>query len=321
MRTAVVILNWNTRKFLHDWLPSLLESCRGRDAEVIVADSCSTDGSLQMLTEEFPEVRQIPLDRNYGFTGGYNRALAQVEAEFYVLINSDVEAGPDWLDALLAWMDSHPRCGICGPKLLSMGERNRFEYAGAAGGYLDFFGLPYCRGRVLGKTVEDRGQYDSPAPVSWVSGACLMVRSSVWKELGGLDDRFFAHMEEIDFCWRARAAGHEVWCVPQSFVFHLGGGTLPQKSPRKLFLNFRNNLLMLRGNLPAPRRFFLIPARMVFDGLVALGYLLSLRPSYTKAVFDAHCDYRRLRKSAPDRTRRINLLGCRLVAIEYLRLK
>lgn len=321
MRIAVVILNWNTRQYLHDWLPSLVESCRGRDAEVIVADNCSTDGSLELLSEEFPELRQIPLDANYGFTGGYNRALAQVDAEFFVLINSDIEVSPGWLDPLVSWMDTHPECGVCGPKLLSMSDRSRFEYAGAAGGYLDFFGFPYCRGRVLGKTETDCGQYDSPAAVSWVSGACLMVRSRVWKELGGLDERFFAHMEEIDFCWRARAAGHEVWCIPESFVFHLGGGTLPQKSPRKLFLNYRNNLLMLEGNLPARQKFFRIPARMVLDGLSALVYICALQPSYFKAVFDAHRDYRRLRRMPGGSKNRINLLQRRLLAIEYLKTK
>lgn len=321
MRIAVVILNWNTRQYLHDWLPSLVESCRGRDAEVIVADNCSTDGSLDLLTEEFPEVRQIPLDANYGFTGGYNRALSQVDAEFYVLINSDIEVSPGWLDPLVSWMDAHPGCGVCGPKLLSMSDRRRFEYAGAAGGHLDFFGFPYCRGRVLGRTETDCGQYDTPAAVSWVSGACLMVRSSVWKKLGGFDERFFAHMEEIDFCWRAQAAGHEVWCIPESFVFHLGGGTLPQKSPRKLFLNYRNNLLMLRGNLPARQRIFRIPARMALDSLSALVYICTLRTSYFKAVLDAHRDYRRLRRMPGGSKNKINLLQRRLLAIEYLKTK
>lgn len=318
MRTAVVILNWNTRDYLKKWIPALIESCEGRDAAVIVADSHSTDGSLEMLSEEFPQVRQIALSDNFGFTGGYNRALAQIEAEFFVLINSDIEVSPGWLDALLDWMDSHPECGVCGPKLLSMNQRDRFEYAGAAGGYLDFFGFPFCRGRVLSRTETDKGQYDSPAPVSWVSGACLMVRSSLWKELGGLDDRFFAHMEEIDFCWRARCLGSEIWNVPQSVVWHLGGGTLPQKSPEKLFLNFRNNLLMLDGNLPAASR-WLIPLRMVMDGAAAAMWLLTGRKKYFRAVVRAHDSFRELRRKN-EKGKKINMLSHKLIAIEYLKL-
>ena len=202
MKTAIVILNWNTKGYLQAFLPGLIASTEGMDAEVIVADSASTDGSLEMLFHEFPSVRQIRLDRNYGFTGGYNRALAQVEAEYFVLINSDIEVPEDWLKPLVAWMDTHPKCGACGPKLLSWHDRTRFEYAGAAGGLLDRYGYPFCRGRVMKKLEKDEGQYDTPADVFWVSGACLMVRSRLWKKLGGLDDRFFAHMEEIDLCCR-----------------------------------------------------------------------------------------------------------------------
>ena len=249
MKTAVVILNWNTKGYLQQFLPGLIASTEGMDAEVIVADSASTDGSLEMLYHEFPTVRQIRLDRNYGFTGGYNRALAQVEADYYVLINSDIEVPQDWLKPLVAWMDSHPKCGACGPKLLSWHDRTRFEYAGAAGGLLDRYGYPFCRGRVMKKVERDEGQYDTPADVFWVSGACLMVRSRLWKKLGGLDDRFFAHMEEIDLCWRLQLAGYRVTVVPASYVYHIGGGTLPNDSPAKLRFNYRNNLLLLENNL------------------------------------------------------------------------
>lgn len=318
MRTAVVILNWNTRDYLRKWLPSLLASCEGRDAAVIVADNHSTDGSIEMLSEEFPQIRRIALSENFGFTGGYNRALEQTEAEFYVLINSDVEVSQDWLDPLVKWMDSHPECGVCGPKILSMDNDGRFEYAGAAGGYLDFFGFPFCRGRALGATAVDRGQYDSPSRVSWVSGACLMVRSSLWKELGGLDERFFAHMEEIDFCWRAICAGHEVWNVPLSSVRHLGGGTLPQASPHKLYLNVRNNLLMLDGNLPSSRK-WLIPARILMDLAAAAFWFVTFRPGKGRAVIRAHRSFRELRKKNSGE-KKINLLSRRLLAIEYLKL-
>ena len=314
MKTAVVILNWNTKNYLQEFLPSLVASTEGLDAEVIVADNASTDGSLEMLSREFPAIRQIPLDRNYGFTGGYNRALTQVEAEYYVLINSDIEVPSGWLKPLVDWMDAHPKCGACGPKLLDWAKRDTFEYAGAAGGLLDRYGYPFCRGRALQVVEKDHGQYDAPTNVFWVSGACLMVRSRLWKRLGGLDDRFFAHMEEIDLCWRLQLAGQTVTVVPESFVYHVGGGTLPNESPFKLRLNYRNNLLLLENNLAktfraqgysvegalgkARRR---ILVRMLLDGASALTYLLSKKwPSY-KAVVAAHAEYWKLRrKPSPD---------------------
>ena len=314
MKTAVVILNWNTKGYLADFLPRLVASVAGMDAEVIVADNASTDGSLEMLYQEYPTVRQIALDQNYGFTGGYNRALAQVEADYYVLINSDIEVPEGWLQPLVAWMDAHPKCGACGPKLLDWFNRDTFEYAGAAGGYLDRYGYPFCRGRALQTVEKDHGQYDDPTDVFWISGACLMVRSKLWKRLGGLDDRFFAHMEEIDLCWRIQLAGYQVTSVPRSTVYHIGGGTLPNESPFKLRLNYRNNLLLLENNLAktfraqgysvdgalskARRR---ILARMLLDGASALVYLVTKKwPSY-KAVVKAHAEYWKLRrKPSPD---------------------
>ena len=314
MKTAVVILNWNTKDYLRKFLPGLIASTEGLDAEVIVADSASTDGSLDVLSREFPEIRQIPLDRNYGFTGGYNRALAQVDADYFVLINSDVEVTPGWLKPLVSWMDSHPKCGACGPKLLSWHDRDTFEYAGAAGGLLDRYGYPFCRGRVMQKVERDEGQYDSPADVFWISGACLMVRSRLWKRLGGLDDRFFAHMEEIDLCWRIQLAGYRVTVIPESSVYHIGGGTLPNESPVKLKLNFRNNLLLLENNLAktfraqgysvegalgkARRR---ILVRMLLDGASACTYLVTKKRASYKAVVRAHFEYWKLRrKPSPD---------------------
>ena len=301
MKTAVVILNYNTREYLRRFLPGLLESCRGLDAKVMVADNASSDSSASMLKEEFPDIPLIQLERNYGFTGGYNRALEGIEAEYYVLINSDIEVPRDWLKPLTDWMDSHPQCGACGPKLLSFNERDTFEYAGAAGGLVDRFGYPFCRGRILQKVEKDKGQYDSPANVLWCSGACLMVRSSVWKALGGLDQRFFAHMEEIDLCWRMQLRGWTVTVVPQSYVYHIGGGTLPNESPFKLRLNFRNNLLLLENNLPAtlgsrPRARIRILTRMVLDGCSALVYLFTGRWSFFRSVVQAHREYRKLRR-------------------------
>lgn len=300
MKTAVVILNWNTKDFLEKFLPPLIESTEGLDAEVIVADSASTDASMEMMSEKFPKIRQIRLKKNYGFTGGYNRSLALVEAEYYVLINSDIEVPKNWLSPLVEWMDTHPECGACGPKLHSWYDRDMFEYAGAAGGYLDRYGYPFCRGRVMSKIEKDTGQYDTPANVLWVSGACLMVRSSIWKSLGGLDDRFFAHMEEIDLCWRIQLSGFKVTVVPSSVVYHIGGGTLPKKSPYKLFLNYRNNLLMLENNLPktigrkrARRR---ILTRMILDGMSGIVYLITGKWESFKAVVKAHREYRKLRR-------------------------
>ena len=301
LKTAVVILNYNTRDYLRQFLPGLIESCNGLDAEVIVADNASSDGSVQMMKEEFPEVRLITLTENFGFTGGYNRALQMVEAEYYVLINSDVEVPSHWLGRLQDWMDTHPECGACGPKLLSFKERDTFEYAGAAGGLIDRFGYPFCRGRIMQKLEKDHGQYDSPTDVLWCSGACLMVRSSVWKALGGLDDRFFAHMEEIDICWRMQLRGWKVTVVPESYVYHIGGGTLSNESPFKLRLNFRNNLLLLENNLPATlgsrfRARVRILARMCLDGLSAMTYLLRGKWSFFKAVVQAHKEYRKMRR-------------------------
>ena len=318
MKTAVVILNYNTRDYLSKFLPGLIASCEGLDAEVVVADNASHDGSVALMQSQFPEVRLIQLDRNYGFTGGYNRALAQVEADFFVLINSDIEVPKDWLKPLVEWMDSHPSCGACGPKLISYHQRDTFEYAGAAGGQLDKYGYPFCRGRILQKVEKDMGQYDLPANVFWCSGACLLVRASLWRELGGLDERFFAHMEEIDLCWRMQLRGWKVTMVPQSYVYHIGGGTLPNESPFKLRLNFRNNLLLLENNLPATfyaemadrvghdgnrldrasraktrRRIF---ERMCLDGMSALVYLFTGRFSFFKAVVQAHREYRQLRR-------------------------
>ena len=324
MKTAVVILNWNTEGFLKEFLPSLLRSVANVEgAEVVVADNASTDGSMKVMTEMFPEVKTLTFDKNYGFTGGYNKAfnaLYQTERpEYFVLINSDIEVTDNWLEPLVEWMDTHPDCGACAPKLHSYQERDKFEYAGAAGGYIDRYGYPFCRGRVLKRLETDNGQYDSPADVMWATGACLLVRSSVYKDLGGLDDRFFAHMEEIDLCWRMQLEGWKVTVVPQSLVYHVGGGTLPASSPFKLFLNFRNNLLMLDNNLAktfaleeyrkgkptdkaaakacrrAGRRVFL---RKCLDGMSATVYALTFNFKNVKAVYRAHKEYKHLKRRA-----------------------
>ena len=309
MKTAVVILNWNTKGFLEEFLPALVSSVEKVDgAEVVVADNASTDGSMEMMTEKFPQIRTLIFENNLGFTGGYNRAFGEIDSEYFLLINSDIEVSENWLQPLVEWMDSHPECAACAPKLHSWQEKEKFEYAGAAGGYVDIFGYPLCRGRVLKMLETDHGQYDTPKDVFWATGACLLVRSSVYKELGGLDERFFAHMEEIDLCWRMQLSGWKVTVVPESVVYHVGGGTLPATSPFKLFLNYRNNKVMLMNNLAktfalqhfniksdikqAARKGYrkarrIIAFRGILDSLSALAYLLTGKFECFKAVVKA----------------------------------
>ena len=321
MKTAVVILNWNTEDFLRKFLPGLIRSCeKVEGAEVVVADNASSDSSMKVMAEEFPQVRTLRFEKNLGFTGGYNRAFTQLNygpdaPEYFLLINSDIEVPENWLGPLVEWMDAHPECGACAPKLHSWQDRKMFEYAGAAGGYIDRFGYPFCRGRVMGRIEMDMGQYDTPADVFWATGACLMVRSSVYHKLGGLDDRFFAHMEEIDMCWRMQLDGWQVTVVPTSIVYHVGGGTLPASSPFKLFLNYRNNLLMLEKNLAKTYALgFLhggisggkaaakglkkaqrtIRLRLMLDWISAFVYLVTFKTDCFKSVVKAHKEFRNL---------------------------
>ena len=296
MDIAVVILNWNGLKMLQSYLPALVARTDFPGAFIVVADNGSTDGSVAWLKENYPGIRTLCFDRNYGFTGGYNRALQEIDADYYVLLNSDIDVGENWLAPLVNWMEEHPEVGICQPKILSVAERDRFEYAGAAGGFIDRYGYPFCRGRILSNLERDTGQYDEPVECFWATGACLMVRSALYHHLGGLDESFFAHMEEIDFCWRAKLLGYQVWCVPASTVWHVGGGTLPNNSPRKLYFNYRNNLLMLYKNLPDSIRRSRIFVRMCLDGLSAAVYLCTGKWSFFKAVWKAHRDYRRMRR-------------------------
>ena len=304
MRVAIVILNWNGVGMMRRFLPSVVEKSKG-GAEVIVADNASTDTSLQMLAEEFPEVRTIVLDSNYGFAGGYNRALRQVESDYYLLLNSDVEVTEGWIDTLVAFMDSHPDCAACQPKILSESDRQSFEYAGACGGYIDRYGYPFCRGRIFGTVERDRGQYDTVQEVLWASGACLMIRRGDFWRVGGFDERFFAHNEEIDLCWRLSMTGRKIYCVPQSRVYHVGGGTLPQGNPRKTFLNFRNNLTMLYKNLPDGELARVMIARFFLDYVAALQSLLSGHTGDFVAVCKARRAFVSWRKTFDADRRRI----------------
>jgi hypothetical protein len=305
MKTAIVILNWNGRAMLANYLPTVLSFSQD-DAAVIVADNASTDGSPEFLASNYPQVRQIRLERNFGFAGGYNRALKEVDAEYYVLLNSDVEVTHHWLTPLVQFMDAHPDCAAVQPKLHAVAHREQFEYAGAAGGYLDRYGYPFCRGRLFDTIEDDNGQYDFVTEVHWVTGACMMVRASCFREAGGFDETFFAHQEEIDLCWRMRRHGYRLFCVPDSTVYHVGGGTLPQGNPLKTFLNFRNNLTMLWKNLPADERKKVMRMRWWLDYLAAFQtLLLNGNVKDFRAIFRARRAFRAARKdvSEDDRQR------------------
>ena len=286
---AIVILNWNGAAMLRQYLPTVLLYSQD-DAVVYVADNASTDDSLALLREEFPTVRLIVLDRNWGFADGYNKALKQIDAQYYMLLNSDIEVTHHWLDPLIEFMDAHPEAAACQPKLLSIYDRDMFEYAGASGGFLDRYGYPFCRGRIFETVERDDGQYDNPQEVLWATGAALMVRSSDYWAAGGLDGRFFAHNEEIDLCWRLRIRGRRIYCLPESFVYHVGGGTLPKSNPMKTFLNFRNNLTMLYKCLPDSELKHVMRWRWFLDYLAAWEMLLLKR---NLGDFKAVCRARR----------------------------
>ena len=293
MKCSVIILNWNGAKHLRTYLPSVVNHTP--NARIIVADNGSTDNSLGVLKNEFPSVKTIVLEKNYGFAEGYNRAIEQVDSEYIVLLNSDVEVTENWLEPLLDYMDAHPDVAAVQPKIRSDRQRSFFEHAGAAGGFLNRLGYPYCRGRVLWKVEQDHGQYDSPIDVDWTSGACMCVRTRVYKESGGLDAAFFAHMEEIDLCWRMRNRGWRLVCLPQSTVYHLGGGALSYDSPHKTYLNHRNNLLMIYKNKKHP--YGVLFVRFFLDYAASLFYLLQGRWGACQAVFRARWDYHRMRRA------------------------
>ncbi len=296
MKTAVVILNYNGAALMEEFLPSVIHSVNGMDAEVIVADNASTDNSLEFLKTNHPKVRTIILDKNYGFAEGYNRALAQIDAEYFVLLNSDVDVDAEWLKPLEFFMDNNPDVAVCQPKILSQKNDKYFEYAGAAGGFIDKYGYPFCRGRLFNDVEPDVGQYDEQKDIFWSSGACMLIRKKDYEDVGGLDGDFFAHMEEIDLCWRLKNRGRRIVCIPSSVVYHVGGGTLAQGNPRKTFLNFRNNLLMLYKNLPSSRVNRILFIRMVLDGLAALSMLAKGDVKNFKSVFKAHKDFKALKK-------------------------
>ena len=284
---AIVILNYNGAHFLQKFLPGVLTHAEG--ARVVVADNASTDHSVALLASEFPQVEVMQLSENYGFCEGYNRALAQVDSPYFVLLNSDVAVQPGWLPPLRALLAGNPRIAAAQPKILAYDNATLFEYAGGGGGYLDALAYPFCRGRLFDTLETDRGQYDDPRPVAWASGACCLVRASAWHELGGLEPAFFAHMEEIDFCWRAQNAGYEVWYAGgASVVQHVGGGTLPKSSPRKTYLNFRNGLSLLFKNAAPGELASAFILRVLLDWVAGLRFLLAANWPEAQAVGRAH---------------------------------
>lgn len=294
---AIVILNWNGSEMMRRYLPNVID-CSKDEAEVIIADNHSSDDSLAMLKENFPSLRTITLDDNYGFAEGYNRALRQVEADYYVLLNSDVEVTPHWLCPILAYMEYHPECAVTQPKLLALKQRDTFEYAGASGGMLDYLGYPFCRGRIFNTLEKDHGQYDTPYPLAWATGACLVIRRADYWNAGGLDGRFFAHNEEIDLCWRLHQMGKRIYCFPESEVYHLGGGTLPKTNSKKTFLNFRNNLTMLYKNLPDNELKKVMRVRWFLDYLAAFETLLiNHNLADFRAIFQARKAFKKWRKN------------------------
>jgi hypothetical protein len=293
-KTSVILLNWNGRKLLEQFLPLVLQHSLSDDCDVWVADNCSSDGSVAFLHEQFPDVPVMVFDKNYGFAEGYNRALQQVDSHYVVLLNSDVETTPGWLKTLTNYMDKHPEVAAVQPKIRSYTNRLQFEYAGASGGFIDRFAYPFCRGRILETVEEDSGQYDDPIPVFWATGAALCIRREAYLEAGGLDAGFFAHMEEIDLCWRLNARGHSIVCVPSSVVYHVGGASLNKDNPKKMYLNFRNNLLMIYKNVYGRRFLFTIMVRYLFDLLAYLHLLVQGQFSNGCAVINAHRDFLKL---------------------------
>lgn len=318
-RVAIIILNWNGEKLLREFLPSVVKNTNADLGRVVVVDNHSTDGSWRCLEQEFPDVERVLFEENFGFAGGYNRAIEMIEVEYVVLLNSDVEVAPGWLEPLVAVLDRDEKVAAVQPKILAYRDKNKFEYAGAAGGYIDYLGFPFCRGRVMDTTEQDYGQYDDEVDVFWATGASLCIRRDVYRVAGGLDEAFFAHMEEIDLCWRLKNGGYTLKVVPSSVVYHLGGGSLPMNHPRKLFLNYRNNLLMLHKNLCAKQRKKIFFARVLLDTMAGGLFLLKGQWSNTRSVIRAYKAFREMRKVYPVPERSVSLSGIypRSIVLDY----
>ncbi len=291
-KVAVVILSWNGKKYLEQFLPSVIQFTSPQLCEIIVADNCSTDGSVEFVKTNYPNIRIIQNTRNGGYAGGYNDALKQVNTKYFVLLNQDVEVTENWVEKVIAVMEADERIAAAQPKLRAFHDREYFEYAGGAGGYLDKFSYAFCRGRLFDTMEKDEGQYDDVKEIFWASGACLFVRSDIYNKAGGLDEDFFAHQEEIDLCWRINSMNYKIVCVPQSVIYHVGGGSLSYGNPRKTYLNFRNNLMMMFKNLPASTLIWKLFLRMILDGLAAVNTVVKTkRFAELKAILKAHFSF------------------------------
>lgn len=307
-KIAIVILNWNGAKLLRQFLPSVIKFSKGDSTEIIVADNGSTDDSLSILSKEFPEVKVLDLKQNFGFASGYNETLKQIEADYFVILNSDVEVTSGWLVSPIKLMEADKKIAAVQPKILSYNRKTHFEYAGAAGGFIDKFGYPFCRGRIFDEVEADNGQYDNVEDIFWATGACMFVRSDFFCQVGGFDADFWAHMEEIDLCWRLKNRGFRVVCTPESTVYHLGGGSLSYDNPKKLYLNFRNNLWLLYKNLPTNQLFYILFIRMMLDGVAAFKLLAEFNFNGISSVLKAHYHFyrslpalhRKRKQSAPE---------------------
>ena len=295
-KAAVIILNWNGKNLLQEFLPSVVEYTNKEFADVIVADNGSTDDSVAWVVQNFPDVRLVKFDKNYGYAEGYNKAITAVDYKYCILLNSDVKASPNWVEQMFEYLETHPEVAACQPKILSYKNPEEFEYAGASGGFIDCHGYPFCRGRMFGDVEKDNGQYDDIISIFWATGAGLFIRRDVYLEAGGLDKDFFAHMEEIDLCWRIHRMGYDIKVIPQSVIYHLGGGSLPASNPRKTYLNFRNNLLLLYKNLPAKEGKSVLIIRRLYDTLAFFMFVLKLDFANANAVLKAHNDYRKMKK-------------------------
>lgn len=291
MKLSIVILNWNGDHHLKRFLPSVINYSNYNWVEIVIADNGSTDRSKDLITKEFPTVRYIDLGQNYGFAEGYNQALKENFSEYILLLNSDVEVTKGWLNPMIELLDSDPKIAACQPKILQLDHREKFEYAGAAGGFIDKYGYPFCRGRIINEQENDQQQYDIPISVFWASGAALLVRGELWHKFDGFDAHFWAHMEEIDLCWRMKNSGYQIAVCPQSTVFHLGGGSLAYGNPQKIYLNFRNNLFLLYKNLPDKDFIKTLLSRMIFDGIAALHFITKGEFVAFGKVLQAHLDF------------------------------
>jgi len=296
IKTAVVILNWNGQKYLEKFLPTVVKYSCASDIEIYVADNGSTDNSVTFLKTNFETVKLILFDKNYGFADGYNKALNQIDAKYFILLNSDVEVTENWINPIIELFEKDENVAAYMPKLLNYNQKDEFEYAGAAGGFIDKYGYPFCRGRILQTLEKDENQYNTSSEIFWATGACMFVRADIYKKLDGLDARFFAHMEEIDLCWRIKNNGHKIMYSNLVTVYHVGGGTLPNNNPFKLYLNYRNNLLLLYKNLPTQKLFSTIFLRLILDGISSSIYLLTFKFGYFAAVFKAHINFYKMIK-------------------------